>query len=269
MNSVLKEIKKLRGEKPINIDYSNSNRYRVVMKEENGTRTAYYFSTPIYNNKTKKVVDMKFRKKSGAIYLVGSNANITFTNHVRMENGEGFCKISLPKPISYIAEQELKCGNDRIYPTTNGLVYKAACQGENSFFFELEVDTHFLKTRFNNKYFSLMKEKFRPFVTVSCIGTADANGEIIAPAKITYQQLNNRKYCLTVTPCSPMGKWVLFEANLYETKLIQDTTVESANPTMNNAFGSFAFVGNTVQYGEQWLYSKVDFRKLLDISVQI
>lgn len=258
MNSVLKEIKKLRGDKPIVIDYTNSNRYRVVVKEGNGTKTAYYFSAPIYNNKTRKVVDMKFGKKDGAFYSVGSNANMTYTNHVRMENRNGFCNISLGKPVSYITDQELSCGKDRIYPTTNGFMYKATCHGETSVSFHLEVGKPFMQTRSNNKYFSLMKGKFNPFITVSCIGTADVNGQIIAPAKMRYEKLSDRKYCLTVSSCSPMGKWILFEANLYEPKLIQDTTVESANPKTNNVFGSSAFIGHTKQYGEQWLYSRFD-----------
>ena len=45
----------------------------------------------------------------------------------------------------------------------------------------------------------------------------------------------------------------------------QDTTVESANPKINNAFGTSAFIGNTEHYGEQWLYSKMDFQKLADL----
>jgi hypothetical protein len=58
----------------------------------------------------------------------------------------------------------------------------------------------------------------------------------------------------------------MFEANLYEDKLIQDTTVESKKPETNNAFGTSAFIGNTQQYGEQWLYSKMNFQMLSDFT---
>ena len=49
---------------------------------------------------------------------------------------------------------------------------------------------------------------------------------------------------------------------MYEGKLIQDTTVESMHPTMNNAFGGTAFLGTTDYLGEQWLYSRVDFSNI-------
>lgn len=49
---------------------------------------------------------------------------------------------------------------------------------------------------------------------------------------------------------------------MYEPKLIQDTTVESANPYENNAFGGIAFIGNTKEYGEQWVYSRADIDKI-------
>ena len=77
MRSVLKEISRLRKGKPISVDRHNSNRYRVVVQEDDGSKTAYYFSTPIYNNKTRKMVDAKFKSSDGTIYATGSNANIT------------------------------------------------------------------------------------------------------------------------------------------------------------------------------------------------
>ena len=75
MQSVLGEIFRLRKGSPVVIDYHNSNRYRVVVQENDGTRTAYYFSTPIYNRKTRKMIDVKFQSNGGAIFSIGSNAN--------------------------------------------------------------------------------------------------------------------------------------------------------------------------------------------------
>lgn len=58
MNSILGEISTLRKGAPLVIDYKNSNRYRLVAIEPNGTKTAYYFSSPIYNSRTRKSVDI-------------------------------------------------------------------------------------------------------------------------------------------------------------------------------------------------------------------
>ena len=265
MQSVLKQISKIRADRPINIDYKNSNRYRVILNEPNGTKTAYYFTTPIYNANTRMAVDIKFHKRDGILYSVGSNANITVSDKINMENTEGRCLISLKAPTEYISEYELHCGADLLQPTTNGILYKAKCKGIVAFTFEIEVDKPFMELRTNDKCFSIMKEVFRPFVTASCIGTIDAKGDVIAPAKISYQKLSDCRYELTVIPCSPLGEYIAFELNLYEPKLVQDTTVESGNPKTNNAFGSTAFIGNTEQFGEQWLYSRPDFGRFSDL----
>lgn len=266
MNSILGEISTLRKGAPLVIDYKNSNRYRLVAIEPNGTKTAYYFSSPIYNNRTRKAVDMKFHSNGGIAYTTGSNANITVGNSVRMENSEGFCVISLSEQISRISENEIVYTNKRLYTTTNGVAIRSLCNEGKGYTFSVEISKPFLEVRANDKYFALMSERFRPFVSFSCIGTADANGNIIAPTKISYQKITDRKYTISVIPCSSLGKSVLFEANLYEPKLFQDTTVESKNAKVNNAFGSIGFIGNTKEFGEQWLYSRPDFTKMSELN---
>ena len=58
----------------------------------------------------------------------------------------------------------------------------------------------------------------------------------------------------------------MLEANLYDHKLFQDTTVESNNPKSNNAFGGIGYIGSSQTYGEQWLYSRSDFTKLTELN---
>ena len=79
MQSVLGEIAKLRNGSPIIIDYHNSNRYRLVVQENNGSKTAYYFSTPIYNRRTRKMIDIKFQLNGDTVYSTGSNTNMNKT----------------------------------------------------------------------------------------------------------------------------------------------------------------------------------------------
>lgn len=265
MNSIFEEIAILRHGAPMVIDYKNSNRYRLVIIESNGSKTAYYFSSPIYNNKTKKAVDMKFHPKGNVAYKSGSNANIQVSNNIRMENDEGSCVISLENRISHISENEVVFGNGKIYPTTNGVAIQKNTSDEKPFVFTIEISKPFLEVRANDKYFALMSEQFRPFVTISCIGTSDADGNIISPARISYQKISDRGYTITVVPCSSLEKSVLIEANLYEPKLFQDTTVESKNAKANNAFGSVGFIGITKEFGEQWLYSRPDYSKMPEL----
>lgn len=61
------------------------------------------------------------------------------------------------------------------------------------------------------------------------------------------------------------GDALSFELNLYEQKVFQDTTVESANPSENNAFGGIALLGTTPWYGEQWLYTRPDLSKIPEL----
>ena len=266
MNSILGEIYTLRKGLPLVIDHKNSNRYRVVTVEPNGTKTAYYFTSPIYNLRTRKAVDMKFHSKGDVAYATGSNSNITVSGNIRMESSEGYCIISLSDRISRISDNEVLCRNEQIYPTTNGVAIRSSYSEEKSFMFSIEISKPFLEVRANDKYFALMSERFRPLITVSCIGTSDANGNIISPAKISYQKISDRKYSITVSPCSSLGKSVLIEANLYEAKLFMDTTVESRNSKTNNAFGSIGFIGSTKEFGEQWLYSRPDFAKMPELN---
>ena len=51
MNAILSQIAALRAGRPVTIDYKNTNRYRIVARENDGTKTAYYFSAPIYQKK--------------------------------------------------------------------------------------------------------------------------------------------------------------------------------------------------------------------------
>lgn len=248
------------------IDHKNTNRYRLVAIEPNGTKTAYYFSSPIYNSRTRKAIDMKFHSKGNVAYATGSNATITVGSNIRIENSEGSCVISLSEHTSRVSENEIVCVNKRLYPTANGIAIRSLCNEEKACTFSVEVSKPFLEARANDKYFALMSERFRPFVSFSCIGTSDANGNIIAPAKISYQKITDRNYTVSIIPCSSLGKSVLIEANLYEPKLFQDTTVESKNAKVNNAFGSIGFIGSTKEFGEQWLYSRPDFTKMTELN---
>ena len=266
MLSILSEIKKLRGsDAPLSVDLSNTNRYRVVINETDRTKTAYYFSTPIYNNITKKTISMKFYESDDGINYIGSNAKIKISDNMRFENEGGSFSIALNEKAMMTNEQEILVGNNKIYPTLNGIAYLVDCSVEKGFSFVISTDSPYTDIRSNDKYFSLMKNKFEPFFTVSCIGTTNSKGEISAPAKIHYQKISHTQYILSVRPCTPLYNSVLLEINMYENKLFQDTTVESNNPCANNVFGSVAFIGNTNEYGEQWLYSRLDFSILSDL----
>lgn len=265
MNSILSEIAKLREGRPISIDYKNTNRYRILVRETDATTTAYYFSAPIYNKETRKLLELRFHSNAQGIASTGSNAKITISDAIYMENDQGSCRLDIATTFVPISDKEIACGTGRLFPTTNGVAYLAHVK-EGGVEMTVQVSSPFWTVRANDQCFALMQEDFRPFVTISAIGTAGLEQEVIAPARIDYQKQTDQTYELTLTPLSPMGTYVLLEANLHEPKLFQDTTVESKNPKANNAFGTVAFVGDTAALGEQWLYSRLDYSIIPELT---
>lgn len=263
--TILETVCGLRGGRPLSVDRRNSNRYRIVSFEEDGSRTAYYFSTPIYNEKTGKLLDAAFHEKGNGFYSVGSNSTITGAEDVLMENPCGYCRASLNGRTSFVSESCVRTKAETISPTTNGVIYTVRCSEILPYHLTLTSGQSFLPVRENGKYFALMSEEFKPFVSVSCIGALDRTGRVIAPAELTYRKINDRMYDLFVRPRTPSEQYVMFEVNLYEPKLFQDTTVESGNPGLNNAFGAAAYIGNTRAYGEQWLYTRPDLSKMPEL----
>ena len=78
-----------------------------------------------------------------------------------MENAEGICSISLANHATRISDHEVLCAKDRIYPTTNGIAIQSTLQAEPPYVFSLEISKPFLAIQANDKYFSLMSNKFQ------------------------------------------------------------------------------------------------------------
>lgn len=243
MKSILNEISVLRGAKPLTLDTTNKNRYRVEAIENDGSQTSYFFTTPIYNEETRKGVDMNFHAYNDSFVCLGSNAKITANKSLRMENQAGCCEIVLPDRPTMNAEGSLFCEGLTLSPTTNGIAIKSDFKKQKELILILEVDNPSLGIRANGRYFALMREKFRPFLIASCIGTTDEGGAIIAPAALNYQKISETRFLLSVLPTTLDGVSVQLEINLYEPKLFQDTTVESNSPNTNNVFGTIGFLG--------------------------
>ena len=117
--TALREIEYLRGNKSFVIDTDNSNPFKILVNEIDGT-TAYCFSMPIYNEKSKRLVNRKFYSKVNAAVFVGSNSVITVhRNHFVLKNQEG--SISFDMPIS-----NLKLKNGQYAPV---MMYKKHRKG--------------------------------------------------------------------------------------------------------------------------------------------
>ncbi len=272
MGSVLDEITKISSTSPMTFEGDLGNRHMIVTSGNHNAKTAYCFSVPIYHEATKGIVDLRFRHGGNSIYE-GSNAQITVGDSINLQNRFGNCKLFFPGTIS-IKTTESVCITSpdhytEISPTLNGLVFKVAWRCGGKYAITMKVDKPYGSINANRKAFSLMREKFVPLVTVSCIGTVNSRGEVIAPCEIQYQKISEWEYCLTFESKSRYGKGMWFEINMHDVKLVQDTTVDERHPKENNAFGGTAFLGKTDMCGQQWLYSRLQLSNLVQLQNKV
>lgn len=243
------------------IDKRNSNRYRVMVKESLG-HTAYCFSAPIYNTHTRMLVRTDFEKTSTGYSFKGSNGLVSIhKNRCVFENKEGKAIISLNEIPVIQRDNYHSNSNIVIVPTLNGIRFVVT---GNKLNLQLKSEIKQQSIRFHSTCFSVMSEKFKPFISVASLYAHDEKVSF-SPVEMKYQSKGNQTYDISFFHDLKEGSFV-FEVNLYEPKLFQDTTVESLHPDTNNAYGAIGFIGKTKQFGEQWLYSRPDFSKIPDLT---
>lgn len=243
------------------VDRKNRNRYRITVKEQSGY-TAYCFSTPIYNINTQKLVALNFEKNKDVLYFRGSNGIMSICdNWCVFENRYGCVVIHLDDLPVVQGQDFYTMSPITVVPTLNGLRFIVKGKHLNM---RLESKTKQESIRFNSNCFAVMSEKFKPFLTISTLYASDGKGTFL-PVEIKYQDKGRQIYDISLTHEIENGSFI-FEVNLYEAKLFQDTTVESLHPDKNNAYGAVGFIGSTKCFGEQWLYSRPDFSKIPDLT---
>lgn len=239
-------------------------RYSVVFNENNGSYTAYYYSTPIINSKGDPV-ERKFILKGNSVEFEGSNSKIKMMRNIYMESQDGYCILKLNRMITSYDEFEVRYENATASPTMNGVAIKTKCSRKLPFVFSLSIDQLPSYLYLNDRTAALMKDEFTPIITISVIGILK-NNYVVENANIECEESGNKEYKLSVFPNCDKEEQVLFEINHHEPKLLHDTTVESDHPFMNNPFGSIAYVGNTPFSGEQWLYSRFNNSMLYNFN---
>ncbi len=272
MNTVLNELRILRKDNNPHIDTTNHNRYGIIIDEGNYLKTAYIFSTPIYNNTSRKIVNRTFSYESGYFTHTGSNASVFVGDHIYMKNQIDGVHVYCPDLFKSLTQKADILYNNKceIHATLNGVAIKIRPPYNSHtsplVTFEITTDHTAPDVKNNGKYFALMGSQYKPLFTISTMMSKTANS-VMVPPSITYQKRSSNSFSILLIDDLATGEqleecWL--ELNLYEEKIVADTTVESANKTVNNVYGSTAFIGITPQYGQQILYSRLDFSKLMD-----
>ncbi len=252
MRSVLEEIQYLRGNKNFIIDRSNQNRYCVLVGEDDG-KTSYYFSSPLYDRTNKKLVTPKIWKTTDGNEIRGTNGTVKIQEtRLIFENQDG-------KVIVELMNSKIRA-NQNLYPTLNGAYFQLSQQ---DFRFSIRIESNKeTSILLNSQCLACMKGMFTPFFSIASMYAKTLSGELL-PGSIEWNQKGK-----TVVEGKIFGRedteFLCFEANLYEPKLFQDTTVEQKAPNQNNVFSAVGFIGSTEQIGKQWLYSRPDIFQITE-----
>lgn len=261
MFSILNEIRKIRNCEELDIDTQNSNRYCLVIKELNGGKAAYCFNTPVYNLKNKHLIVPKFEQGLNEFVYRGTNSEIyVFDNVVQMSSVYGDASLVFDDLSNcYLSKEGEIQGKDiTISPTLNGIKVTAS----NRIKIKIAKDNSTYEKRANEKYFAFMIDQAKPFLSISGLYGFNYESNDVYPVALNYDENDGAfEFCIYSDNCEAVS----FEVNMYEEKLIHDTTVETANPDENNVYGSSAFVGETKKFGEQWLYARPNFEKIPEL----
>ena len=150
--------------------------------------------------------------------------------------------------------------NQNLYATLNGAYFQIS-QQDLRFFVRVESDKE-MDIFFNSTCLAWMKGMFAPLFSLASMYAKTFQGELI-PMNIEWNQHDKTVVEGRITG-SEDTEFLCFEANLYEPKLFQDTTVEQKAPNQNNMYASVGFVGTTEQLGEQRLYSRPDIFQITE-----
>ena len=164
MQAILDTLRAIRQDAPLSLDLSNSNRYRLLVKESDGSITAYYFAIPIYRRSDRKLLDLRFEHKDGADCFVGYNTRLTVTDDgVTLQNREGRCRLALPnRKRQQSDDTRIALDGAELYPTANGIACRVTRPENNRFSFSIQTEKSFSRIKNNKKYFALMCEHFTP-----------------------------------------------------------------------------------------------------------
>lgn len=240
------------------------NRYGFRTTTPEGEERQYLFTTPVFHENG--LVRRQFINAGTGFLFQGSKGLMTvLPDGVLLKNEECYVRLCWEKKQRFAlsADGECLCSEEmEIRPTLNG-VSVLQNYDRKPLYFRFESRPEYRGfARMNSKCFAYMKEKFVPYVTLNSVYAATGETGELSGADLAMIKDGDTRYRFRMTAAAENAQKLNWEINLYEPKLIQDTTVESRRPTENNAYGNVAFLGRSPDHGVQYLYSRFDFGKI-------
>lgn len=255
MYSALNDIKKIRRGKAFGGWKYINNPYCIEICECDGSLTHYYFSVPVFSD-SGRLIERAFHsdKTANCFRFEGSNARVIVNNHITVQNDRGACVLHIDPQITKLTQGKLLGKQTRLLPTYNGVLCDFYCRSDHQIAFELEVAADSV-TGWGNGQCLAFRSCEAPLASVSFIGAAK-DGEVCSPLSMSVEPLSQNRFHVLISHNDTAADHIVFEFNMHRQKLILDSSVESKDPSFNNAYGSSVFIGNNDWMGNIMLLAK-------------
>ena len=255
---ILQKISELRREESTDYVMTDINPYRVSVRDKD-SMSSYIFGVPVRAKRDGVILDTSWRERNNVYEFHGTSPDSVIqvtADSVVLKKPRQRYSLFFEEWDSFEMGRKRLVGVHRdIESTTCGVKVTMAHTKGKVAALRLKADNVITDTRYNSQCFSFLERNNRPFATVAAMFHIGEDGEYY-PLKLTNEKVDDHTYLLRPEPSVQMDGQIVFEFNLYEDKVLQDTTVSEAMIWENNAFGSTAFIGRTDMFGDQWLYSK-------------
>jgi hypothetical protein len=262
----LDEVLQLASDQSLFLSPKQSNRYGLQFVCENGGEN-YYFSTPVYQQETNKLICLQFQQQGGSFTFWGSNC-IVIVDKKQMRfirKSEEFVMLFKNPIVWTFANGALFSERLSISPTYNGVMLAGDLDAMQ---FDVFTTIDYESFRKSKNCVGLMENHFKPFFNFSALFAKDDEDKL-SPLLVSYFEQNKHEGKVAFFAADEHCTRGVIELNFYEPKMMQDTPVSEKRPNENNAFGAVAWMGQSSLYGSQWLYFRPDFHKVPEMKNKV
>ena len=262
----LEEVLQLTSDISLSLSPKQSNRYGLQFVSESGGEN-YYFSTPIYQQNTPKLICLQFKQQDDSFIFWGSNCVVIVSKNQICFIREGEELIVLFKtPIDWtFNDGALFSEQLNISATYNGIMIVGNLEEMQ---FNIFTNIYYQGFRKSKNCIGLMENHFKPIFNFSALFAKD-DGNKLCPLLMSYFEQNKHEGKVAFFATDESCKKGVIEMNFYEPKLMQDTPVSEKRLTENNAFGAMAFMGTSEYYGSQWFYFRPNFHNVPEMKSKV
>lgn len=262
----LDEVLQLASDQSLFLSPKQSNRYGLQFVCENGGEN-YYFSTPIYQQDTNKVICLQFQQQGDSFTFLGSNCVVIVNEkQIRFIRKSEELVVLFKNPIVWTFDNgALFSERLSISPTYNGVMLAGDLDAMQ---FNVFTTIDYESFRKSKNCVGLMENHFKPIFNFSAL-FAKGEGDELSPLIVSYFEKSKQEGKVAFFATDERCTQGVIELNFYEPKLMHDTPVSEKRPNENNAFGAVAWMGQSSFYGSQWFYFRPDFSNLPEMKNKV